>query len=203
MKNLSIEKMITVDKYGMPKAPSITQLLRKDIRELYIRDRTESKENYIKECGVIYYLGDPKSPPKQRGLSYSGCLKEAIKNFDLPNNYQPDVLVMRLINEYYKENITEAGIAVEVLQKSIHNVTVGAGKLNEILNEKLSGAITLEEVQSVITIMDNLKKQVADIPVLTKRLQEAYDNLQYETETQKGRGDVVITSSVDADEDDD
>ena len=65
---LTIEKLITIDKSGMPKAPSLRQLIDKDVRELYIRDRTDTKEMYVKECIVIYYLGDPKSPAKQKGL---------------------------------------------------------------------------------------------------------------------------------------
>ena len=38
---------------------------------------------YIKEVGVIYYLGDPKGPCLQEGLSEKEALKKAIENFDL------------------------------------------------------------------------------------------------------------------------
>ena len=66
---IEIEKLISVDDTGMPKAPSITQLFDKDIRELYTRDETLDKSVYIKEVGVIYYLGNPNSPVRQQGLS--------------------------------------------------------------------------------------------------------------------------------------
>lgn len=80
---LEIDKLITVDESGMPKAPNPKQLLDKDILKLYSRDNTPDKRKYIGDCGVIYYLGDPKGPCKQRGLSDAECIQEAIENFNL------------------------------------------------------------------------------------------------------------------------
>lgn len=200
---LTIEKLITIDKSGMPKAPSLRQLIDKDVRELYIRDRTDTKEIYIKECIVIYYLGDPKSPAKQKGLSYNECLKEAIKQADLPKNYSPDLLVVRLIKRYYEENIGVAGKAVEVLLQAIHNLTIAAGKLNELLNEKLKAAVELEEVNTIVSLMGSVNKQTNDIPEMTKKLKIAQENLRNETETIVGRGGITVRASMSADDDDD
>lgn len=200
---LTIEKLITIDKSGMPKAPSLRQLIDKDVRELYIRDRTDTKEIYVKECIVIYYLGDPKSPAKQKGLSYNECLKEAIKQADLPKNYSPDLLVVRLIKRYYEENIGVAGKAVEVLLQAIHNLTIAAGKLNELLNEKLKAAVELEEVNTIVSLMGSVNKQTNDIPEMTKKLKIAQENLRNETETIVGRGGITVRASMSADDDDD
>lgn len=200
---LTIEKLITIDKSGMPKVPSLRQLIDKDVRELYIRDRTDTKEIYVKECIVIYYLGDPKSPAKQKGLSYNECLKEAIKQADLPKNYSPDLLVVRLIKRYYEENIGVAGKAVEVLLQAIHNLTIAAGKLNELLNEKLKSAVQLEEVNTIVSLMGSVNKQTNDIPEMTKKLKIAQENLRNETETIVGRGGITVRASMSADDDDD
>lgn len=113
---VNIDKIISVDESGMPCAPNPRQLLDKDVLALYSRDKTQDKKRYIAECGVIYYLGDPKSPCRQKGCSDNECLKEAIENFNLEENYTPDGLVLKLIDKYYKQNITEAGVALEVLQ---------------------------------------------------------------------------------------
>src|SRR5574344_2812418 len=129
--NVVIEKMITVDDTGMPKAPPIRQLQDKDVALLWQRDTTKDKRNYIAEAGVIYYLGDPKSPAKQQGLSDDEALQMAIDNFNLPKDYVPDLLVKRLIDKYYISNITEAGVALEALQKSVHLVSIAANKLTE------------------------------------------------------------------------
>lgn len=198
--NLSIEKMLTIDETGMPKAPNIRQLQDKDVLTLYSRDTTSDKRKYIAEAGVIYYLGDPKSPARQQGLSDSEALKMAIENFNLPKDYYPDVLVKRLIDKYYTSNITEAGVALEVLHKSIHLVSIAATKINELLNKKLSGPLSDEEMLSTLTLMDNVNKKVVEIPALTKALGVAYDNLRNEQEAQLARGGQQILSSMNADE---
>ena len=82
-KNLLIDSLIVIDDSGMPKAPTIRQLLDKDVRELYRRDKSKDKSKYIAECIVIYYLGDPKSPARQSGLSEPEALKMAIEQANL------------------------------------------------------------------------------------------------------------------------
>ncbi len=197
---LNIDELILIDDTGMPIAPSIRQLLDPDVRKLYIRDTTKDKDNYIKECGVIYYLGDPKSPANQQGLSYTESLNMAIEVFDLPKDYQPDNLTTRLIFRYNEQCVGEAGKAVKVLLQAIHNVTLAGIKINEILNQKLSAAITDEDITTVVSLMDTINKKVADIPVFTKRLNEAYENLANAQETQMGRGGQQVLSSMNAED---
>ena len=199
--NVVIEKMITVDDTGMPKAPTIRQLQDKDVALLWQRDTTKDKRNYIAEAGVIYYLGDPKSPAKQQGLSDTESLKMAIDNFNLPKDYTPDSLVRKLIDKYYIQNITEAGVALEALQKSIHLVSIAAVRINEQLNRKLSGALADEDITPILTMMDAVSKRITEIPALTKALGTAYENLRNEEEEQLARGGKQILSSMDADED--
>ena len=98
MNGLELDWMLTIDETGMPKAPTLKQLLDRDVSLLYTRDKSPNKEMYVKEVGVIYYLGDPKGPCLQEGLSEKEALKKAIENFDLPKNYQPDILVWKLIS---------------------------------------------------------------------------------------------------------
>ena len=200
MNNVVLEKMLTIDETGMPQAPNIRQLQDKDVLALYARDTTTDKRKYIAEVGVIYYLGDPKSPARQQGLSDAEALKMAIENFNLPKDYYPDVLVKRLIDKYYTSNITEAGVALEALHKSIHLVSIAATKINELLNKKLSGPLSDEEMLSTLTLMDNVNKKVVEIPALTKALSVAYDNLRNEQEAQLARGGQQILSSMNADE---
>lgn len=201
MSDIIIEKMLTIDETGMPKAPNIRQLQDKDVLTLYSRDTTKDKRKYIAEVGVIYYLGDPKSPARQQGLSDLEALKMAIDNYDLPKDYVPDVLVKRLIDKYYTSNITEAGVALEALHKSIHLVSIAATKINEVLNKKLSAPMDEEGMTSILSFMDNVSKKIAEIPALTKALGVAYDNLKNEKETQLARGGQQILSSMNADED--
>lgn len=199
--NVILEKMLTIDETGMPKAPTIRQIQDKDVALLWQRDTTKDKRKYIAEVGVIYYLGDPKSPAKQQGLSDSESLKMAIDNFNLPKDYHPDPLVKKLIDKYYVSNITEAGVALEALQKSVHLISIAAVKINDQLNRKLSGVFADEDITSILTMMDAVSKRITEIPSLTKALGVAYENLRNEEEEQLARGGKQILSSMDADED--
>lgn len=198
---LTIEKLITVDESGMPKAPSVRQLLDKDVLALYSRDNTPDKRRYLGDCGVIYYLGDPKSPVRQQGLSDSECLKEAIDNFNLDVNYKPDELVLKLIRRYYQQNITKAGVTIENLQRALHISDLACNKILDLLNKKMREDIVEGDIPTVLASIDSLTKRIEDIPKLSKALTQAYENLRDEEETQTARGGSVILSSMDADED--
>lgn len=200
MNNIIIEKLLTIDDTGMPKAPTIRQLQDKDVALLWQRDTSKDKHKYIAEAGVIYYLGDPKSPAKQQGLSDAESLKMAIDNFNLPSSYTPDSLVKKLIDKYYINNITEAGVALEALQKSIHLVSLAAVRINEQLNKKLSTTLVDEDISPILVMMDAVSKRITEIPALTKALGTAYENLRNEEEEQLARGGKTILSSMCADE---
>ena len=196
MKGLDLDWMLTIDETGMPQAPNIKQLLDRDVALLWTRDKTPDKIQYIKEVGVIYYLGDPKGPCLQEGLSEKESLKRAIENFDLPKDYQPDILVWKLIKRYYNQRVGAAMENVIVLKKGLHNNTLAASKLNELLNEKLNEGASLETAGTIIQLMDSLNKKVSDMPGLLKALQQAEENLLFEQEQTSGRGGEAVISSM-------
>lgn len=195
---LLIDSLIVIDENGMPKPPTTRQLIDRDVRELYSRDKSKDKSKYIAECIVIYYLGDPKSPAKQSGLSDPEALTLAVEQAGLSKDYIPDALVLRLIKRYYDQNITEAGKVVENLLKSIHNIGLSVDVINNILNEKLHSAIQLEEVNTILGLVENVSKTAGSIPSIVKKLEEAKQNLMYEKETEISRGGGVVYSSMDA-----
>ena len=196
--DLIIDKMLVIDDGGMPVAPTIRQLMDKDIKQLYTRDKTKDKSNYIKECIVIYYLGDPKSPAKQSGLSDAESLKMAIQQAGLKDDYIPDELVQKIIKRYYYQNITEAGKVVENIQKGIHNINLSVDAINTILNEKLQSGLTLDDLPNILGMVDNVNKKASELPSIIKRLEEAKQNLMYEKETEVARGGNAVLSSMDA-----
>ena len=197
---LTIDSLLIIDDNGMPKPPTLRQLIDRDIRELFTRDKTTDKKKYIAEAIVIYYLGDPKSPARQAGLSDPEALKMAIEQAGLENNYIPDKLVLRLITRYYDENITEAGKVVENILKGIHNINLSIDVINNLLNEKLNSQITLEEVPTIMSLIDSVNKKASELPSLLKKLEEAKQNLMYEKETELSRGGQTVLSSMDAED---
>lgn len=199
-KTLNIDSLLVLDNTGMPQAPGIRQLMDKDIALLWSRDKTANKSKYIAECGVIYYMGDPKSPARQQGFSDREALDMAIEQFDLPKDYLPDPLVKKLIDKYYAENMTQAGLVIENLNKSIHLVSLATTKINDILNKKLSQNITEDDIASILALSDSVAKKITQIPDLVKALSVAYENLRTEEETQLARGGGIVESSMNADE---
>lgn len=195
---LDITQLITIDDNGMPVPPNTAQLLDRDVRELYRRDKDKNKQGYIKEAIVIYYLGDPKSPAHQAGLSDAEALKMAIEQADLPDDYIPDALVIRLIKRYYEENIGEAGRTVENILKGIHNVNLMIDRINQLLNEKLTTTTDLASIKDAIDLVDDVNDAAGKIPQMIKKLEEAKQNLLYEKETELSRGGNIVSSSMDA-----
>ena len=200
MKMVTIDSMLVVDDTGMPVPPTIRQLLDRDIRTLYTRDKSKDKKQYIAECIVIYQLGDPKSPARQSGLSEREALRYAIEQAGLSNDYIPDQLVLRLIKRYYDENITEAGRVVENILQTIHNINLGISQINRFLNEKLASPLDGDTIGVILTLVDNVKKQAGDIPSILKKLEEAKQNLLYEQQTELSRGGNAVLSSMDAED---
>lgn len=193
---LTIDKLIVIDDTGMPVAPTIRQLIDKDIRTLYNRDKSKDKSQYIAECVVIYYMGDPKSPARQQGLSDNECLKMAKEQAGLPDSYVPDALVINLVKRYYKQNITEAGVTIEVLQKSIHNVNLAVSMVNDWLNEKLGQPMNIEDAQQILTMVDTVNKKASELPSIIKKLNEAKETLIQEKEMETSRGGQTVLSSM-------
>ena len=198
MKTVTIDSMLVVDDTGMPVPPTIRQLLDRDIRTLYTRDKSKDKKQYIAECIVIYQLGDPKSPARQSGLSEREALKYAIEQAGLNSDYIPDNLVLKLIKRYYDENITEAGRVVENILQTIHNINLGISQINRFLNEKLASPLDGDTIGTILSLVDNVKKQAGDIPSILKKLEESKQNLLYEQQTELSRGGTAVLSSMDA-----
>ena len=200
MKTITIDSMLVVDDTGMPVPPTIRQLLDRDIRTLYTRDKSKDKKQYIAECIVIYQLGDPKSPARQSGLSEKEALTYAIEQAGLDKTYIPDSLVLRLIKRYKDENLTEAGRVVENILQTIHNINLGISQINRFLNEKLASPLDGDTIGTILGLVDNVKKQAGDIPSILKKLEEAKQNLLYEQQTELSRGGTAVLSSMDAED---
>ena len=200
MKTVTIDSMLVVDDTGMPVPPTIRQLLDRDIRTLYTRDKSKDKKQYIAECIVIYQLGDPKSPARQSGLSEKEALKYAIEQAGLDKTYIPDSLVLRLIKRYKDENLTEAGRVVENILQTIHNINLGISQINRFLNDKLASPLDGDTIGTILGLVDNVKKQAGDIPSILKKLEEAKQNPLYEQQTELSRGGTAVLSSMDAED---
>ena len=72
--------------------------------------------------------------------------------------------------------------------------------INSKLNEKLNGNITLEEIPTILSLVDNVNSKAGELPKILKTLEDAKQNLMYEKETELSRGGNTVLSSMNADE---
>jgi hypothetical protein len=193
---LDVSDLLYIDKQGYTTAPNIYQLQDKDVRTLYERDKDSNKLNYIKEVGVVYYLADPKSPANQLGYNLKEALAMAKTNYDLDKEWQPDGLIYRLIDKYRKGKVGVAGEVMDSALKAIHNSSLALNKLNELVSDKLSAGLTIEETITVVEMVTKINTIVDLIPKQIKALNEAKQNLEYEVEQKKARGGITITTSM-------
>ena len=195
---IDLTGMISINEQGYPYAPNVYQIQDKDVRELYLRDNTTDKMRYIQEAGVIYYIADPKSAPNQMGYSNTEALAAARANYGLPSNWQPDKLILRIIDKYHAEKMGVAGEALETLLRAVHNASRAANILSEKLTEKLNGGLQSEDTLSVIDLINKLNGIINLIPDQIKTLGEAKQAATLEMEQKKARGGKVVTSSMSA-----
>lgn len=195
---LDLSSLISVDEQGYPYAPNVYQIQDRDVRELYLRDTSEDKLQYLKEAGVIYYLADPKSPPNQMGYSRPEALESARVNYALPSDWQPDALILRLVDRYHEDKSGVAGEALETILRAIHNSSRAANIISERLTDKLNSGLQAEDALPVIDLVTKLNGIINIIPTQMKSLNEAKQAAALEIEQKKARGGKVVTSSMSA-----
>lgn len=200
MANIDIDTLLILDDTGMPQAPTLRQLLDKDMRELYTRDITPDKKNYIADCIVIYMCGDPKSPARQQGLTEDECYKYAIEQSGVKKNYKNDLLVRRLIKRYNEQNLTEAGKVVDNLLKAIHNENKVIDKYLTFLGAEIDSAASIEGAVQVANLMQDINKIAKNLPDLITSLNTAKQNLALEIQEEQSRGGGKVLSSMNAED---
>lgn len=201
--SLDIFDLLSIDEFGYPLAPNIYQIQDKDIRELYERDKGSfgdidgsRKLKYLKEAGVVFYLGDPKSPANQMGYSQAESIKLAVANYELPPDWQPDNLILVLAKRYKESKMGPALSAVESAQRSLHNASLACNAINELLSAKMISGLSIEDTPIIVSCVKQIGDISSNIPNLTKALSDAKQNLEHENQQQKARGGKVITSSM-------
>lgn len=202
--NIDLTDLISYDERGYAYAPNIYQIQDKDVALLYQRDKGSPgdidgilKLQYIKEAGVVYYLGDPKSPANQMGYSRVEAIKLAKSNYDLDAGWEPDDLILRLAKRYRECKMGVAGEALEAALRALHNSTLACNLLNNILSEKMLSGLT-DGASAVISTVTELGKIINILPNQIKTVEDAKQNLLLEKQTKYARGKVKVTNSMDA-----
>lgn len=143
--------------------PTQEAFLIKPIRNLYNSDKSKTKEKFLQQMSILYFLADPRS-------SYSYIvddqdrLKEIIKQEGLPENFKIDKELKLAIEEYKKHIITTSYLLLQDTKTAID-------KLRSFLRQ-IDLTLTDDKGRPVYTI-NSITQTIKQIPQLAKDIIEA------------------------------
>lgn len=159
--------------------PTQEAFLIKPIRDLYNADRTKSKEKFMQQMSILYFLVDPRSSYTYI-IDEEDRFKEILSQEGLPSNYKIDDKLQAAIEIYKKHVITSSYLLLQDTRIAIDKVRQFLREVDlNMLDDKGKPVYTINSVTSAI-------KQ---IPQLAKDLQEAEKIISKEIEEQgRARG---------------
>lgn len=159
--------------------PTQEAFLIKPIRDLYNADRTKTKEKFMQQMSILYFLVDPRSSYTYI-IDEEERLIEILNQEGLPLNYKIDEKLRAAIDIYKKHVITSSYLLLQDTRIAIDKVRQFLREVDlNLLDDKGKPVYTINSVTSAI-------KQ---IPQLAKDLQEAEKIISKEIEEQgRARG---------------
>lgn len=153
--------------------PTEECFLIKPIRQLYYKDKSKTKDTFLTQLSVIYFLADPRSTysyiidPAER-------LKMIIEQEGLPSNFKIDATLQNAIDCYQTHTKTASSlllestkIAVEKVREFLKNVD-----LNE-MDDKGKPKYTINSITTAIKQIPQLAKDLAEAEkAITKEIEE-------------------------------
>lgn len=148
-------------------------LLVKPIRLLYNKDRSKSKEQFIKQMSYLYFYADPRSSynyitnDKERS-------KAIIAQEGLPKDFKPSEELEKAISIYRQLTTTtsllllqDTRIAVDKVRDFLRNVDLN------LLDDKGKPVYTINSITATIKQIPQLAKDLAEAEKLvTKEIEE-------------------------------
>lgn len=206
MKKFNLHHLLNFDSIGNVAPLTTEQLLDKDVRALY-EDHVARKDmdTYTKICGVIYYMGDPNSPPAQEGLNEDETLRRAIHDFELPKTWLPTPLISNIIFKYHESEYTILYTSAMSLRRAVRTSIIVADKYNELLTLKLSEIQTnvsnkdsLDATVSIVNMLQQIRKEIVEFPKLVEQLKAAEEAIFNDANDVTLRGGGIMSESMNA-----
>lgn len=152
--------------------PTEEAFLIKPIRDLYLKDKSKTKEKFLQQLSIVYFIADPRSSYNYI-LNEEDRLKEIIIQEGLPKNYKITKELQTAINEYKKHIVTTSSLLLE-------DTRIAVDKVRQFLrNVDLES--TDQNGKPIYTI-NNITSAIKQIPQLSKDLIEAEKTVAQEIE---------------------
>ena len=154
-------KLLNIENYQIKVTDEA--LLVRPIRDLFMADKSKTKEKFYQQCSIIFFMADPRS--SYGYITDDDERFEAIRTQEgLPKNYTIDKNLQLAIDTYKKLTTTissqlleDTYVAIDKLRKFLRNIDLYA------VDDKGKPLYTINSITSAIKA----------IPQLTKDIQEA------------------------------
>lgn len=159
--NIKVMKLLNIENYQIKVTDEA--LLVGPIRDLFMADKSKTKEKFYQQCSIIFFMADPRS--SYGYMTDDNERLEAIKSQEgLPKNYTINKELQLAIDTYRKLTTTissqlleDTYVAIDKLRKFLRNIDLYA------VDDKGKPLYTINSITSAIKA----------IPQLTKDIQEA------------------------------
>ena len=153
--------------------PTQEAFLIKPIRELYKADKSKTKDKFMTQMSVIYFLVDPRSSYNYI-IDEDERLKAIIEQEGLPSNFKIDKKLQEAIDIYKKHVITtsylllqDTKLAIDKVRQFLRDVDLTA------VDDKNKPIYTINSVTSAIKQIPQLAKDVIDAEkAITREIEE-------------------------------
>lgn len=142
--------------------PTQEAFLIKPIRDLYNADRTKSKDKFMTQMSILYFLVDPRSSYNYI-IDKDERLKAIIEQEGLPADFKIDKKLQQAIDIYKEHVVTTSSLllqdtklAIDKVRHFLRNVDLAA------VDDKNKPIYTINSVTSAIKQIPQLAKDVID-----------------------------------------
>lgn len=153
--------------------PTQEAFLIKPIRDLYKADKSKTKDKFMTQMSVIYFLVDPRSSYNYI-IDEDERLKAIIEQEGLPSNFKIDKKLQEAIDIYRKHTITTSYLLLQDTKLAIDKVRQFLRDVDLTLtDDKGKPLYTINSVTSAIKQIPQLAKDVIDAEkAITREIEE-------------------------------
>ena len=142
--------------------PTQEAFLIKPIRDLYNSDKSKSKDKFMTQMSIIYFLADPRSSYNYI-INEEERLKAIIEQEGLPANFKIDKKLQAAIDIYKKHTITTSSLLLQDTKLAIDKVRQFLRDVDLTqTDDKGKPLYTINSVTSAIKQIPQLAKDVID-----------------------------------------
>lgn len=196
-----IDGLVELDKDEIALYPNVKKIITRDHGGKITGDPDGRHKFFaFRELTYVYFMRDFSAYPTQHGLNEKEAHMYAIKNAQLPKDYQPDEVVLALMAQYEKEHLSPAKKSIKTLIRLFTLNDKVVEKIEKNLNDTLSlPTLNREQIKEILEYQEKLIEIATSVPKHAKDLREAINLLEEEEKTvQIIRGGAIKAESMDA-----